>query len=95
LAGWLTTQGHDAVHASALGLDRSTDAEILELARQDARTVVTADLDHPRLLALTGAEGPSLILFRGGDWSEPDVTARMQQILHVMGESELKQSIML
>jgi predicted nuclease of predicted toxin-antitoxin system len=85
--------GHDAVHASALGLDRSTDAEILERARQDARTVVTADLDYPRLLALAGAEGPSLILFRGGDWSEPDVTARMQQILRVMGESELTQSI--
>jgi predicted nuclease of predicted toxin-antitoxin system len=93
LASWLTTQGHDAVHVSALGLDRSTDAEILERARQDARTVVTADLDYPRLLALAGAEGPSLILFRGGDWSEPDVTARMQQILRVMGESELTQSI--
>ena len=93
LAQWLTTQGHDAVHASAVGLDRSADTEILTHARQEARTVVTADLDYPRLLALAGAEGPSLILFRGGDWSEHDVTARMQQILHVMGESELAQSI--
>jgi predicted nuclease of predicted toxin-antitoxin system len=55
--------------------------------------VITADLDYPRLLALTGAEGPSLILFRGGDWSEPDVTARMQQILHVMAEAEIARSI--
>jgi predicted nuclease of predicted toxin-antitoxin system len=93
LAQWLATRGHDAVHASAVGLDRSTDTEILERARQEARTVVTADLDYPRLLALTGAEGPSLILFRGGDWSELDVTARMQQILHVMGESEIARSI--
>jgi predicted nuclease of predicted toxin-antitoxin system len=93
LAHWLATKGHDAVHASAVGLDRSADAEILARARQDARTVVTADLDYPRLLALAGAEGPSPILFRGGNWSEPDVTARMQQILHVMGESELVQSI--
>jgi predicted nuclease of predicted toxin-antitoxin system len=93
LAQWLATQGHDAVHASAVGLALSTDAEILRRAKQEARTVVTADLDYPRLLALAGAEGPSLILFRGGDWSEHDVTARMQQILHVMGESELAQSI--
>jgi predicted nuclease of predicted toxin-antitoxin system len=93
LAQWLATQGHDAVHASAVGLALSTDAEILTRAKQEARTVVTADLDYPRLLALAGAEGPSLILFRGGDWSEHDVTARMQQILHVMGESELAQSI--
>jgi predicted nuclease of predicted toxin-antitoxin system len=93
LAHWLATQGHDAVHASAVGLDRSADTEILTRARQDARTVVTADLDYPRLLALTGADAPSLILFRGGDWSGPDVTARIQQILHVMSESEITQSI--
>jgi predicted nuclease of predicted toxin-antitoxin system len=93
LARWLATQGHDAVHASAVGLDRSTDAEILIRASQDARTVVTADLDYPRLLALAGAEGPSLILFRGGDWSEPDVTARMQQILRALAESEIMRSI--
>ena len=78
LANWLTAQGPDAVHASAAGLDRAADSEILTRARQEARTVITADLDYPGLLALAGAEGPSLILSRGGDWSEPDVTARMQ-----------------
>ena len=76
-----------------MGLDRSTDTQILERARQHGQTVVTADLDYPRLLALTSGEGPSLILFRGGDWSEPEVTARMQQILHTMGESETMRSI--
>ena len=40
-----------------------------------------------------GKGRPSLILFRGGDWSEPEVTARMQHILHVMGEGEITQSI--
>jgi predicted nuclease of predicted toxin-antitoxin system len=93
LARWLATKGADAVHASAAGLDRPTDPEILTRARQEARTVITADLDYPRLLALAGAEGPSLILFRGGDWSEPDVTARMQQILRTMSESEMTRSI--
>jgi predicted nuclease of predicted toxin-antitoxin system len=93
LARWLANQGHDAVHASSVGLDRSTDTDILMRARQEARIVITADLDYPRLLALTRAEGPSLILFRGGDWSEPDVTARMQQILRVMSESEITQNI--
>jgi predicted nuclease of predicted toxin-antitoxin system len=60
LARWLAAQGHDAVHADAVGLGRSTDREILTRARQEARTMVTADLDYPRLLALTGTEGPSL-----------------------------------
>src|SRR5438270_9009830 len=51
LARWLTAQGHDAVHASSMGLDRSTDTEILERARQHGQMVVTADLDYPRPLA--------------------------------------------
>lgn len=93
LAHWLVARGHDAVHASALGLDRAADAEILTRAVQDARTVVTADLDYPRLLALAGAAGPSLILFRGGDWSEPDVLARMQQVLDRLGEIDITRSI--
>ena len=86
-------RGHDAVHASALGLDRAADTEILTRAAQEVRTVVTADLDYPRLLALAGAAGPSLILFRGGNWSEADVLARMEQVLDGLGESEITRSI--
>jgi predicted nuclease of predicted toxin-antitoxin system len=93
LAGWLRSRGHTAVHASEIGLDRATDTEILTRANQEGRTVITADLDYPRLLALTGAEGPGLILFRGGDWNEPDVTARIGQVLHRMSESEIAQSV--
>lgn len=93
LARWLQSQGHDAVHAFALGLDRAADPDIIARAAEEARTVITADLDYPRLLALAGATGPSLILFRGGDWSEADVTARMQQLLAGMQESELERSI--
>lgn len=95
LARWLAASGHDAVHASALGLDRAADAEILARAAQDERAVVTADLDYPRLLALAGAEGPSLILFRGGDWSQSDVLARMQLLLADLGESDITQSILI
>ena len=62
-------------------MGRAADARMLAQALQDGRTVVTADLDYPRPLALAGAVGPSLILFRGGDWSEAGVIARMQQIL--------------
>ena len=61
LADWLVARGHDAVHASAMGLDRAADTEILTRAARDARTVVTADLDYPRLLALAGA-GRSIIV---------------------------------
>ena len=62
-------------------------------AKQEARTIVTADLDYPRLLALARVTEPSLILFRDGDWSEADVTARMRDILRALAEADIAQSI--
>ena len=94
LAGWLNSQGHDAVHAVDLGLHRAADTEIIARAKPDARTVVTADLDYPRLLALAQATEPSLILFRRGDWSEADVIARRSDLLAGLSEADIAQSIL-
>ena len=46
-ARWLIEKGHDATHASDVGLDRAPDLEVLEAARIQDRNVVTADLDYP------------------------------------------------
>ena len=93
LARWLMKQNHDALHASELALSRATDAEIMARAKEDARTIVTADLDYPRLLALAQSSVPSLILFRGGDWSEAEVIARLSEVLATLAEAEISQSI--
>src|SRR4051812_30402701 len=76
------------------GLDRAADNAIIARAVTDARTVITADLDYPRLLALAGAPGPSLILFRGGDWSDAEITARMEQVLEALDAEQLARSIL-
>jgi predicted nuclease of predicted toxin-antitoxin system len=81
LAVWLRGQGHDATHALELGLDRAPDTEIIARAVSEKRTVITADLDYPRLLALSGATAPSLVLFRGADWADNIVIERMNDIL--------------
>ena len=94
LAGWLNSQRHDAVHAVDRGLHRAVDTEIIARAKLDARTVVTADLDYPRLLALTQATEPSLILFRRFDWSEADVIARPSDLLAGLSEVGIAQSIL-
>ncbi len=93
LAHWLKAAGHDAVHATELGLQRASDADIMAKAKQDGRTIITADLDYPRLLALARAMEPSLILFRSGDWNEADVVARMDDILGALSEADIAQSI--
>ncbi|MDH7579121.1 MAG: DUF5615 family PIN-like protein [Bacillota bacterium] len=51
LARWLIEHGYNAVHALEIGLDRASDAVILERARKERRVVVTAGLDYPQLLS--------------------------------------------
>jgi predicted nuclease of predicted toxin-antitoxin system len=94
LVRWLVKQGHDAVHATQLGLDRAPDPEIILRARHETRTIITADLDYPRLLAIGRAVAPSLILFRGGDWSQADVIGRMEDILGGLDDTDIAQSIL-
>ncbi len=93
LAFWLSSQGHDAVHASQLSLDRAPDTEILVAAGNQDRVVITADLDFPRLLATLGASGPGLILLRGGNYSESEALDCVRRVLNAIPQDELKRSI--
>ena len=68
--------------------------KIVTRAKREGRTIVTADLDYPRLLAIARTTEPSLILFRGGNWSEADVIVRMSQILNAMDDTDIRQSIL-
>jgi predicted nuclease of predicted toxin-antitoxin system len=93
LVPWLSQKGHDVIHAFQAGLAFSPDEAILEYARKEQRVVITADLDFPRLLALTKAEGPGLILFRGGDYSEHESIERLARALEMIPNQELPKSI--
>ena len=93
LAQWLVTQRHDAAHAPTIGLDRAPDTEIIARARDEERIIVTADLDYPRLLALSAADRPAVVLFRGGEWSESQTVDRFRSVLAILSESELTTSL--
>ena len=54
----LRAHGHTGMHAHQIGKGTATDGELLELARREGCVVITADLDFPRLLVLTMADGP-------------------------------------
>ena len=60
----LTAAGHDAVHVADIGLSAADDGAILERGRAEDRVVVTLDTDFHALLALSGAERPSVIRIR-------------------------------
>ena len=70
-------------------MGRAADAEILNRAREEGRMIVTAGLDYPRLLALSGGEGPGVILFRGGNYGEQEAVGRLAAALRIIPEVEL------
>jgi len=88
----LKAGGHDAVHAASADLATATDT-ILDVARTEGRIVITADLDYPRLLALQRADGPGVILFRGGSYSDEEMLALLDRVLARAAELELECSI--
>jgi len=91
--GHLGRGGHEAVHAASVGLATVSDSRILDIARDQERVVVTADLDFPRLLALAHAQGPGVILFRGGSYSDHEMLDLLDRVLAAVPESELQCSI--
>jgi predicted nuclease of predicted toxin-antitoxin system len=60
-------QGWVAVHWSTTGDPHATDQTIMSWARENGHVVFTHDLDFGTLLAVSGAEGPSVIQVRAQD----------------------------
>jgi predicted nuclease of predicted toxin-antitoxin system len=89
----LQAAGHDAVHASTIGLSSASDVEILDRARAEGRVVVTADLDYPRLLAQQKASRPGIILFRGGSYTDREMSKLLKRVLSRPDTAALEGSI--
>ena len=64
VAQGLEEAGHDALHVRDVGLARASDTEVLRLADEEGRVVVSADTDFASLLAQSGAARPSIVLIR-------------------------------
>ncbi len=63
----LQPAGWETVHWSSVGNLRALDAEIMAWAKQNGFVVFTHDLDFGTALALTKADGPSVIQVRTQD----------------------------
>jgi predicted nuclease of predicted toxin-antitoxin system len=60
----LRAAGHWAVHWSEVGNPRSPDTALMQWARANGCAIFTHDLDFGTMLALSGADGPSVIQVR-------------------------------
>jgi len=61
---FLRNLGYEAVHLYELGLERLPDVEILTKARREGYVLLTHDLDFGELIALSGADLLSVVIFR-------------------------------
>lgn len=75
VADRLRRAGHDVLHVRDVGKSRATDAEIIELALEQGRVIVSADTDFGTLLTLHELTQPSFILLRGDIERKPDAQA--------------------
>ncbi|MEW6553705.1 MAG: DUF5615 family PIN-like protein [Actinomycetota bacterium] len=93
LVAWLRDQGFTAVHATEIEMSKATDETLLGYAKSNKMLVITADLDYPRILALTQEEGPGVILFRGGNYSEKQTLLLLSRVFELIPIDELVSSI--
>jgi predicted nuclease of predicted toxin-antitoxin system len=89
----LQAHGHEGAHAHQISKDRASDEELLEIARRESRVIITADLDFPRLMALSLAQGPGLILFRGGSYSDSEMCNLLSRVPERVQPEVLEKSI--
>ena len=63
----LNADGFEAVHWSDIGQPNAPDNQLFDWARQHGYIIFTHDLDFGAMLALTGAESPSVFQIRTQD----------------------------
>jgi predicted nuclease of predicted toxin-antitoxin system len=83
VAALLRELGHDAVHTRELGLQRAVDEELLKLASNQGRLIVTLDIDFSTLLAKGNLNKPSVILLRERGLFPKDVCARVSHLCEI------------
>ncbi len=89
----LAAKGYQAIHALDLGLDRASDLELLRIARENSCLLVSVAQDLRTLLAASTAEGPGLLMFRGGAYGDRELGKLLGKVLDSFDPLTLDRSI--
>ena len=81
VVAFLADEGHDAIHLHEQGLDRLPDSEILTKARNEARILLTHDLDFGELVAASGDRLPSVVIFRLRNMQPDQVNQYLRSVI--------------
>ncbi len=83
----LRAAGWDVIHVMEIGQSRADDAEIVDFARRNGRVRVIFDHDFHSHLALTRADGPSVIRIRAESLDSAGQADLIKQVYAFCGEA--------
>ena len=87
-ASFLSGLGHDVVLAAQLGLAQAEDVELLRIAREQGRILVTRDRDFGALVFAQG-NGPGVIYLRILPSNYSLVHSELERVLRLHSEQQL------
>jgi predicted nuclease of predicted toxin-antitoxin system len=85
---FLTGSGHDVVPVGQLGLLRATDEELLHVARELGRILVTRDRDYGNLVFVKGS-GTGVVYLRMSPDTHEVVHSELDRVFALYPEEEL------
>lgn len=88
---FLSGLGHDVARAAVVGLAQAEDAELLRVAREQKRILVTRVRDFGALVFVQGG-GPGVIYLRIMPSTQNAVHAELERVLTLHSEQELQSS---
>ena len=90
---YLTKKGFDAVHLYHLDKSRAADTEVIELAKQENRIIITMDLDFPFILAHSHEKVPGVILVRMNYATVERINEHLAYLLKAVSREEIENSV--
>lgn len=92
-ADYLKSLGYDAVHLFSIGKERATDAEIIQLAKEQERIIISTDLDFSAILAHSKSVIPGVIIFRIEYATVEKINSYLRDLLGTVSANQLENSI--
>jgi predicted nuclease of predicted toxin-antitoxin system len=86
IVAWLRQQGHDAIHLREQGLHRLPNGQIFIKAASEQRIILTWDLDFAEILALSGTNIVSAVIFRLLNTRSANVIRRLEHVLGISAQ---------
>ncbi len=83
----LRDQGHDVVHLRELKMQRATEEEVFDRARQEARLILTLDLDLNDAFLIRQPTPMQLLVIRTNDTRPVHVVPRVSEALQQVGRA--------